>query len=223
MLRTSLITIRQKRPALSCRTSPERPTSHRDNPSIFGAREYNFFFKQLQTDPHKKVIEKNPLFSTKENREGQGGAVTLVSAFLCERSFLCKKKQRGSRGCGPPDLSFSLRTIFSLRKETARVKGARSPSSQLFFANDLFSAKRNSGDQGDAVLLISAFLSIFSLQKETAGVKGAAPPLVSAFLCLLSFLCEKKVSQWRERGLRLECRSPSERLGSFAPGTGSGS
>ena len=152
MLRTSLIAIRPRRPALSCRTSPERPTSHRDNPNIFGTREYNFFFKQLQTDPHKNVIEKNPLFSTKENREGQGGAVTLVSAFLCELSFLCKKKQRGSRGCGPPDLSFSLcelsflcekkqrgsrgrghlglcvslRTIFSLRKETAGIKGMRS-------------------------------------------------------------------------------------------------
>ncbi len=197
MLRTSLIAIRPRRPALSCRTSPERPTSHRDNPNIFGTREYKFFFKQLQTDPHKNVIEK---------------------------------------------------ILFSLRKRTARVKGARSPSSQLFFANYLFSAKRNRGGQGDAVLLISAFLSIFSLRKETAGVKGARPPssqlffanylfsakrnsggqggaatLVSAFLCLLSFLCEKKVSQWRERGLRLECRSPSERLGSFAPGTGSGS
>ena len=197
MLRTSLIAIRPRRPALSCRTSPERPTSHRDNPNIFGTREYNFFFKQLQTDPHKNVIEKilfslrkrtarvkgarspssqlffaNYLFSAKRNSGGQGGAATLVSAFLCERSFLCEKKQRGSRGCGPPDLSFPF---------------------------DLFSAKRNSGDQG-----------------------GAAT-LVSAFLCLLSFLCEKKVSQWRERGLRLECRSPSERLGSFAPGTGSGS
>ena len=148
MLRTSLIAIRPRRPALSCRTSPERPTSHRDNPNIFGTREYKFFFKQLQTDPHKNVIEK---------------------------------------------------ILFSLRKRTARVKGARSPSSQLFFANYLFSAKRNRGGQEGAVTL------------------------VSAFLCLLSFLCEKKVSQWRERGLRLECRSPSERLGSFAPGTGSGS
>ena len=142
MLRTSLIAIRPRRPALSCRTSPERPTSHRDNPNIFGAREYNFFFKQLQTDPHKNVIEKNPLFSTKENREGQGdavllisaflfanylfsakrnsggqeGAVTLVSAFLCERSFLCEKKQRGSRGCGHPDLSFPF-DLFSAKRK----------------------------------------------------------------------------------------------------------
>ncbi len=178
MLRTSLIAIRPRRPALSCRTSPERPTSHRDNPNIFGTREYKFFFKQLQTDPHKNVIEKilfslrkrtarvkgarspssqlffaNYLFSAKRNSGGQGGAATLVSAFLCERSFLCEKKQRGSRGCGPPDLSFSLcelsflcekkqrgsrgrghlglcvslRTIFSLRKETAGIKGMRSP------------------------------------------------------------------------------------------------
>ncbi len=174
MLRTSLIAIRPRRPALSCRTSPERPTSHRDNPNIFGTREYKFFFKQLQTDPHKNVIEKK---------------------------------------------------LFSLRKRTARVKGARSPSSQLFFANYLFSAKRNSGDQGDAVLLISAFLFanyLFSAKRNSGGQGGAAT-LVSAFLCLLSFLCEKKVSQWRERGLRLEWRSPSERLGSFAPGTGSGS
>ena len=172
MLRTSLIAIRPRRPALSCRTSPERPTSHRDNPNIFGTREYNFFFKQLQTDPHKNVIEKilfslrkrtarvkgarppwsqlffaNYLFSAKRNRGGQEGAVTLVSAFLCELSFLCKKKQRGSRGCGPPDLSFPF---------------------------DLFSAKRNSGgSRGRGHLGLSFSLrTIFSLRKETAGIKG---------------------------------------------------
>ena len=142
MLRTSLIAIRPRRPALSCRTSPERPTSHRDNPNIFGTREYNFFFKQLQTGPHKNVIEK---------------------------------------------------ILFSLRKRTARVKGARSPSSQLFFAHYLFSAKRNSGGQGDAVLLISAFLSIFSLRKETAGVKGARPPCLG-FSLLTIFSLRKETA-----------------------------